>query len=92
MADMVADLQQQSNRELTDRCCSIGRHVDDRNALFPVRADSPQRYSPSQGLQQPDIRARINRRAGDRRLIHNDDFRIADALRVSGDSVYDVRS
>ena len=81
MADMVADLQQQSNRELTDRCCSIGRHVDDRNALFPCVLIVHNVIARRKNCNQPDIRARINRRAGDRRLIHNDDFRIADALR-----------
>ena len=81
MADMVADLQQQSNRELTDRCCSIGRHVDDRNALFPCVLIVHNVIARRKDCNQPDIRARINRRAGDRRLIHNDDFRIANALR-----------
>jgi len=78
---MVADLQQKGDGILADRCCAVGRHVHDRDALFPRVVVIHNVIARRKHRDQPDIRARVDRRAGDRRFVHDHDLRVADALR-----------
>ena len=81
MADMMADLQQQCDRILADRCRAVGRHIHDRDALFLRVFVIHDVVARRQNRNQPDIRARIHCRAGDRRFVHDHDLGVADALR-----------
>ena len=78
---MVADLQQKGDGILADRRCAVGRHVHDRDALFPRVVVIHNVIARRKHRDQPDIRARVDRRAGDRRFVHDHDLRVADALR-----------
>ena len=80
MTDMVADLQQQRNRELADRRRAVGRHVHDGDALFAGIVVIDHVVARSQNGNELNVRALVDRFARDGCLVHHHDFRITDAL------------
>ena len=80
MTDMMADLQQQGDGILADRRRAVGRHIHDRDALFPCILIVHDVIARREDCNQTDIRACVDCRTGNRRFVHDHDLRVADAL------------
>jgi len=81
IANVRACLEQQTDCELAHIVRTIDRYVHDRDILrarILIVHDIVARREHSNRLQ---IRARIDRRLADRRLVDDNDLRVTDALR-----------
>ena len=84
MADVVADLEQQGNRELADGGGAIGRDVADGNPLFLRVIVVDNVVARGQNRNQFDIRALVNCFLRDGGLVHDHDLGVSNALGNEG--------
>ena len=80
VADVMADLKEKSDGELTDRCGSVCRNIYDRNSLFSGVVIVDDIVAGGESRDQLDTRTLVDGLTGDRGLICDDNLGITDTF------------